>query len=295
MIDIPAAVRAKARERGATAWLGTLPGTIADLSREWSVTLGPAYADATEAFVAPVTTSDGTPAVLKLLVPGTAADEITALRLAAGSGCATLLRWDDRRDALLLERLGPQLADLHLPITRRLEILSDVAAAMWRPAPAAGLPTGARKARLLIDAIPRRWEELGRPCGERAVAHAVACAESRAAAHDDERAVLVHGDVHQWNTLRAGRTFKLVDPDGLLAEPECDLGVLMREDPVELMAGDPWDRAHWLAARTGLNATAIWEWGAAERVATGLVLTGIGLHEIGRRMLAAADMISIPP
>ena len=79
------------------------------------------------------------------------------------------------------------------------------------------------------------------------MAHAVACAERRAAAHDDERAVLVHGDVHQWNALRRGDGLALVDPDGLLAEPEYDLGILMREDPVELMTGDPRDRARWLA------------------------------------------------
>jgi len=30
------------------------------------------------------------------------------------------------------------------------------------------------------------------------VCHALACAELRVAAHDDERAVLVHGDVHEW-------------------------------------------------------------------------------------------------
>jgi len=42
--------------------------------------------------------------------------------------------------------------------------------------------------------------------------------------------VLLHGDVHQWNTLQAGVDWKLVDPDGLLAEPEADLGVLMREE-----------------------------------------------------------------
>jgi streptomycin 6-kinase len=297
MIDVPAAVRAKALSVGAAAWLEELPELVAGLAREWSVTLGPAYEDATEAFVAPAARAGGGPAVLKLLVPrggDHAAHEITTLRLAAGSGCATLLRYDEERNALLLERLGPQLADLHLPVTRRLEILSDVAAGVWRPAPDAGLPTGAQKGRWLIDFIRRRWEELDHPCTERAVAHAIVCAERRIAAHDDERAVLVHGDVHQWNTLRAATGFKLVDPDGLLAEAECDLGVLMREDPVELMAGDPWDRAHRLAARTGLDATAIWEWGVAERVSTGLVLTGIGMRAIGSRMLAAADMISLP-
>jgi streptomycin 6-kinase len=45
----------------------------------------------------------------------------------------------------------------------------------------------------------------------------------------------VHGDVHQWNALEAPadveQGFKLVDPDGLLAEAEYDLGVIMREDP----------------------------------------------------------------
>jgi streptomycin 6-kinase len=90
----------------------------------------------------------------------------------------------------------------------------------------------------------------------------------------------------------AAGSFKLVDPDGLLAEAEYDLGILMREDPVELLDGDPWRRARWLAWRCRLDAAAIWEWGAAERVATGLLLTQIGLQPVGRQMLAAADRIS---
>jgi streptomycin 6-kinase len=114
----------------------------------------------------------------------------------------------------------------------------------------------------------------------------------RGAAHDDERAVLVHGDVHQWNAVQSNGGFKLVDPDGLLAEAEYDLGVLMREDPVELMAGDPYERARWLAHRTGLNATAIWEWGVTERVSTGLLATRVGLQPVGAQMLAAADRIA---
>jgi streptomycin 6-kinase len=83
-----------------------------------------------------------------------------------------------------------------------------------------------------------------------------------------------------------------VDPDGLLAEPEYDLGVIMREDPVELLTGDPWDRARYLAQRTGTDVTAIWEWGVTERVSTGLLLTSIGVQPDGRRMLRAADRIS---
>jgi streptomycin 6-kinase len=145
----------------------------------------------------------------------------------------------------------------------------------------------------LIDFVTTTWEALDRPCSERAVDYALACAERRIAAHDDGRAVLVHGDVHAWNTLAAGDGFKLVDPDGLLAEAEYDLGVLLREDPVELLDGDPHERARWLAARTNLDATAIWEWGVIERVSSGLLCTKIDLQPVGRDMLAAADHVAM--
>lgn len=290
---VPAAVAAKARVAGADRWLAGLPALITELEAEWGLTVGTPYPDASEAFVAPADRADGPPAVLKLMIPRPgehAEHEITVLRLAGGDGCVRLLRADEARQAMLLERLGPSLAELNLPVDRRLEILADAAARVWRPA--RGLPTGADKGRWLIDFIARRWSELGRPCARRTVEHALRAAERRIAAHHPDRAVLVHGDVHQWNALRAGAGFKLVDPDGLLAEPEYDLGVLMREDPVELMAGDPWERARVLAGRTGLDATAIWEWGVVERVSTGLVLAGIDVQPVARQMLAAADAIS---
>ncbi len=101
-----------------------------------------------------------------------------------------------------------------------------------------------------------------------------------------------HGDVHQWNTLESADGFSLVDPDGLLAEPEYDLGIIMREDPIELLRDGPYQRAHWLAARTGLDATAVWEWGVIERLSTGLLLTSIGLQPIGAQMVSAAEAIA---
>lgn len=233
--------------------------------------------------------------MLKLLVPraGNAArNEITVLRLANGDGCARLLRGDEARGALLLERLGRSLRELALPIGQRHEVLCSTAARVWRPAPDCGLPTGADKGRWLVDFIMMMWQELDRPCSERAVEYALACAARRIAAHDDERAVLVHGDVHEWNALEAGDGFKLVDPDGLLAEAEYDMGILMREDPLELLDGDGHERARWLAARSNLDATAIWEWGVVERVSTGLLCTKIDLQPVGREMLAVADRVA---
>lgn len=295
MIEVHEWLRNKVRAIGAEAWLDHLPDLLAALREEWGLRLGRAYDGGTEAYVVEAWLDDDTPAVLKLLVPrgdDIADHEITVLRLSAGDGCALLLRDDPDRLALLVERLGPSMFDLGLPFARRLPLLADTAARVWRPAPDAGLPNGAEKGRWLIDHMTRSWEELDRPCAERTIDHAVACAERRVAGHDDERAVLVHGDVHQWNALSAGEGFKLVDPDGLHAEPEYDLGILMREDPEELDPADPHARSRWLAARTGLDEVAIWEWGVVERVSTGLVCTSIDLQPSGRDMLAVADRLA---
>ena len=60
--------------------------------------------------MADATRADGTPAVLKVLVPGTgnndASNEATVLRLVGGDGCPVLYRHDPDQGALLVERLG---------------------------------------------------------------------------------------------------------------------------------------------------------------------------------------------
>ncbi|HEX6351133.1 MAG TPA: aminoglycoside phosphotransferase family protein [Candidatus Dormibacteraeota bacterium] len=299
MLTVSDPVRNKALALGASAWLEELPGLVGELERDWSLTLGRPCAGATEAFVAEATCADGSPAVLKVALPGRGEahrHEVTALRLDGGLGCAQLLQEDPGRRALLLERLGRSLYEIGPPLERRLEVLCAAAARVWRPAAGCGLPTGAAKGRWLQNYIATAWEELRRPCSEAAMELALVCAGRRVQAHDDERAVLVHGDVHQWNALESPAGFKLVDPDGLLAEAEYDLGILMREDPENLLAGDSKtlteQRAAWLARRTGLDAAAIWEWGAAERVATGLLCTRIELQPAGRDMLRVADRIA---
>ena len=121
------------------------------------------------------------------------------------------------------------------------------------------------------------------------LADAIACAERRAAAHDDARAVLCHGDLHELNALQADDgTFKLIDPEGVVAEPEYDLGVLMRNAPGE---DDLHERADWLAAATGCDRTAIWEWGTAERVLSGLWCRVVDHQPHGDKQLADAERL----
>lgn len=298
-VELSDVVRNRAIAQGRADWIDRLPDIVAGLGHDWDFTLGRGYDEGTEAFVAEVRRSDGSPAILKVLVPGRDGgpvdNEATVLRLADGDGCPVLYRDDPERGALLMELLGPSLYALGLPYEHRLPILCDAASQIWRPAPDVGLPTGADKAAWLIDFISTAWAELDRPCDERTVAHAIECAERRSASHDDERAVLVHGDVHQWNALEAGDGFKLVDPDGLLAEAEYDLGVVLREDPDEPLAADTRATARWMADRCALDAGAIWEWGVVERVSTGLVATKIGLQPAGAQMLTVADRLAAEP
>jgi len=297
VVEVPAVVRSKATVVGAGRWLAGLDALVADVAERWGLALGRTYPDATEALVIAVELGDGTPAVLKVLLPrgdGVVEHELEVLRLAGGDGCVRLLDADEDRGALLLERLGPSLHDVGLPYGERLDVLVEVARRVWRPAPDLRLPTGAEKARWLAEHIAGTWEALDRPCPEAVVDHALACAESRREAHDPERAVLVHGDVHQWNTCRRGDGWALIDPDGLLAEPEYDLGVLLREDPGALLAAGPWAVAVRLAERCGLDPVATWEWGVVERVSTGLLCQRIGLLDEGRAMLDAAAVLAGP-
>ena len=298
MARIPEVVRNRAIAEGHVAWIEGLVELVRGLERDWSIGVGRAYDDGTEAFVADAVLDDGTPAVLKVLVPrrvgGVDDHEATVLRLAGGDGCPVLYRDDPERGALLMERLGPSMFALGLPYDQRLRHLCDAAARVWRPAPDAGLPTTAEKASWLIDFVVETWAALDRPCAERTIEHAVECGRRRLAhaAVRHGRAVLLHGDVHQWNALQADDGFNLVDPDGLLGEPEYDLGVILREDPTEPRAADPRTTTRWMADRYGLDAEAIWEWSVIERVSTGLVATRIGLQPVGGELLALADRLA---
>lgn len=218
VVDVPEVVRRTAVQAGASDWLEHLPILIEDLERDWQILVGPAFGGGTESYVAEARLDDGTEAVLKLHMPRdprAVQDELRALRLAEGVGCARLLRDDADQGAALLERLGPTLSELRLPIGRRHEILCATVQQFWRPVPTSGLRSGADQAERLSALVRDQWEALDRPCTERVVAQALAAAAQRRAAHDEGRAVLVHGDVHQWNTLEAAAGFKLVDPDGL--------------------------------------------------------------------------------
>lgn len=298
-IEVPEPVRLRAEAAGDAGrlWLDGLGDLIGGLERDWGLVVGATLHGGTGSYVAQAMTRAGEAAVLKLGMPGEGiAGEIETLALAQGRGYVRLLRHDAVRAAMLQERLGPSLSSLGLSLDDRMVAICRTLKMAWTSAPQGlGLMTGAEKARWLGDFIGQTWEALDRPCSERAVAQGLAYAESRAAAFDPDACVLVHGDAHDHNTLQVPGTdaFKFVDPDGLAAEPACDLAVPMREWSAELLAGDPLElglaRCARLSALTGVEARAIWEWGVMERLSTGLLATKLTYQPEGRQMLEVAD------
>ena len=195
--------------------------------------------------------------MVKIAVPqrDTARDEITVLRLANGDGCAAPPA-PPPRAARSSSSAGAPLCDLGPPPERRLEVLCDAASRVPPPRPGAGCGAAPRGALTLIH----RGEAGGDRAavrGRRTVVLPLACVVPVVVSHDDERAVLPPGDVHQWTVLadpRSARStggWKLVDPPPPLAEAEYDLGtILMREDPRSCTATGA-ERALARSAHTG--------------------------------------------
>ena len=94
-------------------------------------------------------TADGRPVALKVPIAGLAkADrEQSLLQTAGGRGYVQLLRHDADSGAMLLERLGPQLATLGLPIEKQIRIICRTLKQAWMPLPSGvSFPTGVDKA-----------------------------------------------------------------------------------------------------------------------------------------------------
>jgi streptomycin 6-kinase len=263
----------------------------------------------TGSFVARARTAEAGDAILKIAIPEVGfADELRVLASARGHGYVRLLAADREREALLLELLGPPLASLDLSPEQQIVLLCRLLRQAWQAPRPAGLTVTPEdeKAAELFRLVSRLWEELGHPCSERVVRRALRYAERRAAAFDLDRCVVVHGDPHPWNALRvlAPRVggeagFVFVDPVGFLADPAYDLGVVLRDWCGQLLATGTADAAAALAHRycallsasTGVEETAIWEWGFLERVSSGLYCLELGIEELGRPFLQTAELL----
>ncbi|MFD0559432.1 aminoglycoside phosphotransferase family protein [Stackebrandtia endophytica] len=306
VIEVAPIVHARLAELGqrGAEWLAELPDVVAGLERRWSMTVDEVLPGGSTALVARVRISDDRDGVVKLAIPDSgASEEAQVLMRAHGRGYVKLLDHDPDSGALLLEPLGPSLDCLGSSPEFQIERLCATLRQAWRVPPETTPSAVDLKATALAEYVEQMWERLEQPCSERVVAQALGCARRRVADHVPARCVLVHGDPHSANALqvpvsRAGGEsgFVFVDPDGFVADPTYDLGVVLRDWCEELTNGRPValaeDYCGRLADQTGLDETAIWEWGFLERVSTGLCLLQYGAHGDGRAFLDTAEMLA---
>ncbi len=304
-IEVPELVRRKAAVLGKEGerWLNSLGVLVEEIARDWQITVGKSLSGGSAAFVARVTTRDGSPAVLKIALPPADVNTFlisqVALTFEGGRAYVRLLQADPERRALLLEALGPILADLQLSSQRQIEIICATLKASWvRVPPGTALMNGKEAAEWHTNFISKLWSQLGQPCSRQAYQTALRFTANRAKSYDPATAVLVHGDAHSNNTLQTlsnepgNGAFKLIDPCGVIAEPACDLGVLMREWPEELLP-DPFqfgrERRDLLCRLTGADPQAVWEWGFIQAMSTGFVFLQMGHSGPGQNLLKLAD------
>lgn len=302
--ELPDAARSRAEAAGDAGrrWMRDLDETVRALADGWNLSIGDALPGGSESLVLAVRQHDGTDAVLKIRMPGDDdfEGEARTYELSRGRGLATLYARSDDHRALLMERLGPCIADLGWSVSPQIDAICRTLKELWHtPLDGDSMPTGGWKANWLADFIGQSWQRLGRPCARRTRDRALDFAAERADAHLSATTVLVHADAHEHNLLlvrgqdcKPGTPCKFVDPDGLLAEPACDLAVPMRGFSTELRDAPMRrgrQRCAYLAEICGVDEWAIWQWGFMERVSTGLHLLELGIEEEAREMLKIAD------
>jgi streptomycin 6-kinase len=122
-----------------SVWLDHLPDVVRIIQRRWSLTVGalaPFNGDASCAWVAPVTLSDGTSAVLKIGMPHMEGDhELQGLRFWNGDPTVRLLKGDEELGAMLLERCEPGTPLRTLPESEQDVVIARLLRCLWRTPP----------------------------------------------------------------------------------------------------------------------------------------------------------------
>lgn len=297
-ILIPDLMKHRAAQLGelGTAWLRDVESVLETVAAAWDLKIGKQLSGGTEALVF-LTSNETGASVLKLGIPNSLDRETEVLEKAQGVAYAKLLAFDAERDAILIEKLGSQLAEAPLSVEQQIKIICSTLKDGWqRISGHSGLMTGAQKARAQAEYIVQQWEALDRPCSQQTVDRALAFASEREGAYDPSDSYLIHGDAHIWNTLEAPDSptgYKFVDPDGLFGERAIDLAISLREWREELLAGDTLllglERCNLLAELANVDSGSIWQWGLIEHVSCGLLDLNLGDLEAAEHHFVIAD------
>ena len=221
--------------------MNALRAVAREIAGEWGLALGEPFALSCHSYVAPA----GPDAVLKVTPPedDESNEEADALELWNGDGAVRLLRSDQGRRALLIERAGEDISDLADDEATRIAVATGLK--LWRP--------GAEPFRWIGDHVPR-W--LDRACG----LELAPLAHELYASLEVGRNTLVHGDFHHHNILRSARGPVAIDPKPMLGEPEYDVPSFLWNPLWHRMRRDVTERRLAAFAAAGLDEERMRKW-----------------------------------
>ncbi|HEY2208552.1 MAG TPA: aminoglycoside phosphotransferase family protein [Gaiellaceae bacterium] len=217
------------------------------VARRWELRLGDPYPPGAAGYVVRAELPDGTPAVLKLQHSHREDEqEADALERWDGDGAIRLLRRDDERHALLLERCEPG-TPLSEGADDALGVLIGLLPRLWKDA--SGFHT-------LADEVVH-WS-LDGEIGELA----------RELAATQGELVLVHQDLHGENVLAAEREpWLVIDPKPLAAEREFAVAPIVRSFELGHSKREALYRLDRLCAELGLDRERARGWTVVQTVA----------------------------
>jgi streptomycin 6-kinase len=281
-------------ERG-RRWIEQLPAVIAACEQRWHIAVGAPFGLSMN-FAAPATHADGTPLVLKIIAPYLDADnEHLVLRHYAGHGAIQLIEHDATSGAMLLERClpGDELATLFPEHDDDASaIAGDVMAKLWRPLPESHpFPTLAEYTGVM-DHISTIWHGGPPPLNPRVVDAAQQLRRELLASAPET--VLLHGDFHHHNVLRAQREpWLVIDPKGVAGEKAYEPSPMFYNPLGNWHAGVANGatfvrrRAEFIAERAGLDLQRVLAWAVVQGVVSDAWTYETGMAANGDAALTA--------
>jgi len=251
------------------AWLQALPSLLDEAARRWGLTIGEPFLLSYN-YVCAAKSADGVDVVLKIGVPEPElTSEIEALRLYDGCGAARLIDADAEKGMLLEERLRPGTMLLEVrDDAQAMEIAAGVTPALaagasvrslWRPVPAplhtltgtrppnfaelrkiGGTGGGFIRLEDWFGAFKELCQRFGGNTGP-LPRKIFETAEGLVADFfaEDEPPVVLHGDFHHYNLLKAGDEWKVIDPKGVIGPRGYEVGPLLINPWSDPSTGSP--------------------------------------------------------
>ncbi len=222
-------------------WLSDLPRIVGDIAENWSLQVERHFPNLSYNFVAPCVCADGTKAVLKIgfcAEKSEIFDEARLLNNFDGKGAVKLLKFDENRCALLLERLipGKNLLEICSPNdnARATRIAIDAMRKFWQTSPAnhdypmlENWFDGLSRTENTI--FPQQFARKARTCFEELNS-------------SSEQKFVLHGDLHHENILSATREpFLIIDPKGIIGDIGYETSVFLN------------NQAHWIWSQPNLE------------------------------------------